>query len=126
MEVDFISPLWESWWSDLLVDIKKPLWYIRDLIDKKGVITLPQRKTSLKELRKSHAKKLHNLDIKTDLRKTIKNFLSAVTAKNKTEVQSALKTVVKKLDKATKRNVLHKNTASRRKSRFMRLAATIK
>ncbi len=92
----------------------------------KGVIQLPQRRTAIKDLRKNRAHHLHNQDIKTELKKTIKNFLTTVEAKNKPEAQTQLKTVFKKLDKAAKRNVMHKKTASRRKSKFSRLALAIK
>ena len=68
---------------------------------------------------------MHNLDIKTDLRKTIKKFLTLVSAKNAAEAQSALKLVYKKLDKAAKRHIVHDNTASRRKARFSRLVKNI-
>mgnify|MGYP001614180667 CR=1 FL=1 len=86
---------------------------------------MPQRRTAIKDLRKNRKHHLHNLDIKTDLRKTIKNFLALITAKNVTEAQSALKLVYKKLDKAAKRHILHDNTASRRKARFSKLAQSI-
>jgi small subunit ribosomal protein S20 len=68
---------------------------------------------------------MHNLDIKTDLKKTVKKFLASVSAKNKSEAETGLKTVFKKIDKAAKRNILHKNTAARRKSRFSTLVAKI-
>lgn len=68
---------------------------------------------------------MHNLDIKTDLKKTIKKFLSSVDSKNKTETQSLLSLLYKKLDKAAKRKILHPNTISRRKSHFSKLAANI-
>ncbi len=68
---------------------------------------------------------MHNLDIKTDMKKTIKKFLASVDTKNKDEAQNDLKAVYKKLDKATKRNIIQKNTASRRKSRFSKLLANI-
>lgn len=82
---------------------------------------MPQRYSGVKELRKSAKKRLHNQDIKTDLKKTIKKLLTAVEAKNKTEASENLKTVYKKLDKASKRNILSKNTAARKKSRFSKL-----
>ncbi len=91
----------------------------------KGVVAVPQRKTAIKDLRRNHKRHLHNLDIKTDLRKTIKNFLTLINAKSVTEAQSALKLVYKKLDKAAKRHILHDNTASRRKARFSRLVKSI-
>ncbi|MBI3617780.1 MAG: 30S ribosomal protein S20 [Candidatus Omnitrophica bacterium] len=86
---------------------------------------MPQRRTAIKDLRRNRRHHLHNLDIKTDLRKTIKNFLALITAKNVAEARSALKLVYKKLDKAAKRHVLHDNTASRRKARFSKLVQTI-
>lgn len=86
---------------------------------------MPQRRTQIKDLRKSQKKHLHNLDIKTDLRKTIKHFLSSVNTKNKQEASDQLKIVYKKLDKAVKRRILPFNTASRRKSKFTKLIANL-
>ena len=87
---------------------------------------MPQRRTAIKDLRKAHTKHLHNLQIKTDLKKTIKKFTTAASEK-KTDAVQLLKEIYKKLDKAAKRNVMHKKTAARRKSRFARsLASTAK
>ena len=86
---------------------------------------MPQRRTSIKELRKNQKRHLHNLDIKTDLRKTTKKLLLSVQTKNLAEAQSNLKLLAKRLDKASKRNIIHRNTASRRKSRFSKLVAKI-
>ena len=90
------------------------------------VIELPQRKCALKALRQSHKKRLHNLDIKTDIKKTIKRFLTSINAKNAGEAENSLKEIYKKIDKAAKRNVISRNTAARRKSRFSRLLNTVK
>ena len=68
---------------------------------------------------------MQNLDIKTDLRKTLKQFMTAVDAKNKADAQTLYKTLAKKFDKAAKRKIVHKNTASRRKSRFSKLVAAL-
>ncbi len=87
---------------------------------------MPQRRTAVKDLRKNHHRRMRNLDIRSDLRKTIKHFLSLIQNKNKTEAQTALKSLFKKLDKAAKENVLHKNTAARRKSRFSRALTGLK
>jgi len=86
---------------------------------------VPQRKSGLKELRKNRRNRMHNLDIKTDLRKTIKGFIRAVEGKKGDEARAQLKIVYKKLDKAAKRHILHPNTAARRKSRLTRLAGSI-
>ena len=86
---------------------------------------MPQRKSGVKELRKNYHRRMHNLDIKTELRKTIKQFLASVKDKKLSEAQAELKLVFKRLDKAAKRNIIHKNTVSRRKSRFSKLLQTV-
>ena len=83
---------------------------------------MPQRKTSVQDLKKSRARLMHNLDIKTDLKKTTKEFNEALKA-NPTEAKKALDLLYKKLDKAAKRNILNKNTAGHRKSKFAKLLA---
>lgn len=82
---------------------------------------MPQRRSGIKELRKNRKNRLHNLDIKTDLKKTEKSFLSAIQEKNKEEAASRLKSVYKKIDKAAKQNIMHKNTAARRKSYYNKI-----
>jgi small subunit ribosomal protein S20 len=84
---------------------------------------MPQRRTAIKDLRKAHTKHLHNQQIKTDLKKTIKKFTAASSDK-KADAMELLKEIYKKFDKAAKCNVMHKKTAARRKSRFARSLAT--
>lgn len=86
---------------------------------------MPQRKSAIKDLRKTHTRKMHNLDIKTDLKKTVKKFIASVESKNSEEAKSNLKIVYKKLDKAAKKNILQDNTAARRKSRFAKMVSSI-
>ena len=86
---------------------------------------MPQRRNAKKELRKTSKHLSHNLDIKTDLRKTIKKLLLAVKDKNVEEAKATLKLVYKKIDKAAKRHLLHKNTASHRKSRLSKAVLNI-
>ena len=83
---------------------------------------MPQRRTAIKDLRKAHTKHVHNLQIKTDLKKTVKKFTAAVTEK-KADAKDLLKEIYKKFDKAAKRNIMHKKTAARRKSRYARSLA---
>ena len=84
---------------------------------------MPQRRTAIKELRKNRTKHMRNLDIKSDLKRTLKSFISAAKDK-KTDAKDLLSTLYKKFDKAAKRNVMHKKTAARRKSRFAKLLAS--
>lgn len=87
---------------------------------------MPQRRNAIKDLRKNTARHLHNLQIKTDLKKAIKKFTIAAGAK-KADAPALLKEIYKKFDKAAKHNrLLHKKTAARRKSRFAKLLAAQK
>ena len=86
---------------------------------------MPQRRSAIKELRKNRKNRMNNLDVKTELKKTIKKFLVSVTSNNKPEADTQLKSVYKKLDKAAKRNLIHKNTVARRKSHFSTMANKI-
>ena len=86
---------------------------------------MPQRRTAIKDLRKSHTKHMRNLDIRTDLKKTVKSFVTTAE-KDKTKASDLLKILYKKMDKAAKCNVLHKKTAARRKSKFAKLIAAAK
>ena len=79
---------------------------------------MPQRRAGIKDLRKNHTRRMHNLDIKSDLKKTTKKFLASVAKKNTQDAQTNLRELIKKLDKAVKRTLLQKNPVSRRKSKF--------
>jgi ribosomal protein S20 len=81
---------------------------------------MPQRKTSVQDLKKSRARQMANLDIKSELRKTSKSFI-ALLAANPAEARKSLDILYKKIDKAAKRKIMSKNTASHRKSKFAKL-----
>lgn len=81
---------------------------------------MPIKKSAMKELRKSKKRHLHNLDTLSALKTLNKKFLQLVGAKKIEEAQKMLTQLSSKLDKAARRNVIHKNKASRKKSRLMR------
>jgi len=84
---------------------------------------MPRRKTSVKKTRQDKKKHLQNLKIKQQLKKTMKQFQSLLTAKNTTEAKKILSQVFSQLDKAAKKNTIHPATANRRKSRLMKRLA---
>ncbi len=86
---------------------------------------MPQRRNAIKALRINRKRHSSNLKIKTDLKKTIKRFKLLVSDKNVKEAQTLLPILHKKVDKAAKRDILHRNTAARRKSSFSRLLLSI-
>lgn len=68
---------------------------------------MPITKSAKKALRSAKAKTIRNLILKTNLKKTI----SSASAENLSKVFSTV-------DKAVKRNLMHKNKAARIKSRL--------
>ena len=76
-----------------------------------------------KALRASGRKRVFNLRRKRAMKDAVKNLRSLVTDKKKDEAMALLPKAYKALDKAAKRGVIKKNTASRTKSR---LSAAIK
>lgn len=86
---------------------------------------MPKRKAAVKRLRVDAKLHARNVKIKTDLKKAVKKFQQLVAAKNTGEAKTVLNKVYSLLDKAAKKNVIHKNKASRTKSRFLsRLSKT--
>lgn len=86
---------------------------------------MPQRKAEITELKKIRKRRMHNLDIKTVIKKTTKSFLASIKEKNTEEAKANLNDLYKKLDKAAKRNILEDNTVSRRKSRYSKMLNAI-
>jgi len=84
---------------------------------------MPRRRTSLKKSRADKKKHDHNLKIKQQLKKTIKKFLSLLSAKNVAEAKTLLVKVFSQLDKAAKKEIIHPKTASRKKSRLAKRLA---
>ena len=75
---------------------------------------MPITAQALKKLRRDKKRSSKNVSIKSNLRKLIKKMRQKPTDK-------ALKNVFQALDKATKINIIHKNKASRLKSRLSKL-----
>jgi len=79
---------------------------------------MPRRKSSIKRKRADKTKHQHNLKIKQELKKTLKKFQSLISGKKLDEAKAFLNKVYSKLDKAVKKGIIHRNTASRKKARL--------
>ena len=78
---------------------------------------MPNIKSAKKRVKVIATKTARNKATKSALRTAIKKAYIAVdtNADNKTE---AVRLAIKKIDQATAKGILHKNTAARRKSRY--------
>jgi small subunit ribosomal protein S20 len=80
--------------------------------------------SALKAHRQSLKNREHNRQFRSRLRTALKNVRSAIDGNDKGAAKSALRDVVALIDKLASKGVIHKNAASRYKSRLTtRLAA---
>jgi small subunit ribosomal protein S20 len=87
---------------------------------------MPNTKSAAKAMRQSKRRNAINLRVKDKYKsatKKVKKFITSGSAKDSLE---ALKEAMSTLDKAVKKGVIHKNTASRKKSRLAKAIAKIK
>lgn len=75
-------------------------------------------KSAKKRIKIIETKTLRNKIIKSALKTKIKKFEAAIANNDVAEAKVAYTTVVKALDMATSKGILHKNKASRKKSRL--------
>lgn len=74
--------------------------------------------SSLKRARQTEKKTAVNRSNKSKLRGALRAMREALTAGNKEAIVAQYRTTVSVLDKSVQKGVLHKNTASRYKSRL--------
>jgi len=79
---------------------------------------MPQRKCAAKSLRVDKKRVSHNQALRSDLKKEIKSLRAMIAQAKFDEAKEKIKTVFSKLDRAAAKGIIHKNTASRRKSSF--------
>lgn len=79
---------------------------------------MPNIKSAKKRVRVIKAKTLQNKMFKTSLKTEIKKYKAALAGGDKELASKAYLAVVKKVDKAVSKGILHKNNAARKKSQF--------
>ena len=82
-------------------------------------------KSSKKRIKVTQAKTLRNKMVKSALKTSIKKFETAVTAGNAEEAKVLLGSAIKSIDMAASKGIIHKNVASRKKSRLAKLVNKI-
>lgn len=82
---------------------------------------MPITQSAKKALRQSKKRNLQNLAFKRKFKLAVKEFRQEVGAKSLEKAKNLLPTVYQAVDKAAKKGVIKKNTASRYKSRLTQL-----
>jgi small subunit ribosomal protein S20 len=81
---------------------------------------LPKTKTAEKSARSAARKAERNKSIRSGTKSTITKAEKLIAAKKGEEAGVAVTEAIRSLDRAAKRNVIHANTAARKKSRLMK------
>jgi small subunit ribosomal protein S20 len=84
---------------------------------------MPVIKSAIKKDRQDKKTRLHNRVISDEYKKAVKAVRKLALAGDKKKAEEALKKAYSTIDIAAKKNILHKNNASRRKSRLAALLA---
>jgi small subunit ribosomal protein S20 len=82
---------------------------------------MPVIKSAKKALRSSQRKMVFNLRRKRTMKDSIKVIDKLVLDKKKDKAKDELSVAYKAIDKATKKGILKKNTAARKKARLARI-----
>lgn len=83
---------------------------------------MPNIKSAKKRMRQSVKRTARNRVRKEKLKKAVKSYRTVLATGEAKAIGEELAKVTKAIDKAQVKGVLHKNTASRRKSRLARAA----
>ena len=87
---------------------------------------MPHTRSAEKRNRQNEKRRLRNRAAKKAIKGHIKKLLDAVHDANPDLIQSEFKAVVRKLDKAAAKRVVHPNLAARKKSQLAKLIAVKK
>ena len=84
---------------------------------------MPIKHAALKQIRKDRKRRQRNQAIRSALKSLTKRFLGLLHDQKMDEAKKLMPLVAKEYDQAASRGILHRNTASRSKSRLMRRLA---
>ncbi|MBU0466027.1 MAG: 30S ribosomal protein S20 [Proteobacteria bacterium] len=79
---------------------------------------MPSHKSAKKRMRQDKKRNLSNKSLKSEVRTSIKKLSERIEGKNLEEAKVSLNKTVSLLDKAAKKEIIHKNAASRKKSQL--------
>ena len=83
---------------------------------------MANKRSSKKDLRRTAKRTVRNKAARTALKTYVKKVRTVAAGGEAKEVQAAVSTVQKMMDKAAQRGIIHKNQAARRKSRAAKAA----
>ena len=85
---------------------------------------MPIKRAALRQMRKDRVRATRNQALESALKTVKKRWLGLIEAKQLDEARQLLPSVIRTFDQAATKKIIHKNTASRTKSRLMRQLAS--
>ena len=82
---------------------------------------MPNTASAKKRLKQNVTRRARNRAVKSTIRTQIKKVIAAVSGGDLAAAEQAYRQTARLLDRAGARNIIHRNTASRQKSRLQRL-----
>lgn len=83
---------------------------------------MPIIKSAIKRVKQSAKRRSHNLQVKRAIHHDIRAFTDALASGDGKATAETLKAAISEIDRAVKKGTIHRNTASRRKSRLQKQA----
>ncbi|MFH1778998.1 MAG: 30S ribosomal protein S20 [Candidatus Omnitrophota bacterium] len=80
---------------------------------------MPILKSAFKRMRQNKKRHLRNLKVKSELKALSKKLNLSLSTKKLDEAKALGAQLISKLEKARSKGIIHKNTASRKKSRIL-------
>jgi small subunit ribosomal protein S20 len=91
-----------------------------------GVPLAKKISSAEKRHRQSEERRMRNKTTKSAVRTSVKKFVALAQKKDIPALEAALKEMVKKIDTASRKGIIKKNAAARKKSRMQRYFNTVK
>ncbi len=79
---------------------------------------MPVIRSAKKAMRQSAKRKNRNYETRSKVKTAIKNIFKILQTGKKDEAEKMLQKAYSQIDKALKKNIIHRNTAARKKSRL--------
>lgn len=86
---------------------------------------MPIIKSAIKRAKQNHVRRARRQPFKTHMKTMMRKMHDLVKDGKKDEAAKLLATVYKAIDTAAKKNILHKNTAARKKSQMAKLVKSV-
>jgi small subunit ribosomal protein S20 len=91
----------------------------------KGAINLANHKSALKRARQNEIRRMRNKSVKTRVKNVVKEVREAAAGNAGETIDAKMNAAKSAIDKAAKKGVIHKKTASRKISRLSKRANAV-